>query len=112
MSARRNPNVHSKDSFLLGREVNLDRLVSGKDECVLGDVEVRGVVGTVQDLNESGDIRGEVGDVVDVPLSLAGGLVSIVSARSRIEYEAIDAYHDEVEGNVDIGNGRLQIQCI
>lgn len=69
--------------ILLGREVNLDRLISGKNERVLGDVEVRGVVGTVQDLNESGDIRGEVRHVVDVPLSLAGGLIAMKSVRGR-----------------------------
>lgn len=83
MLAQQNTSYIIKSMILLGREVNLDRLVSGKNECVLGDVEVRRVVGTVQDLNESGDVRGKVRDVVDIPLSLAGGLIVVKLVRGR-----------------------------
>jgi hypothetical protein len=58
---------------LLGREGDIDDLVSGKDEGIFGDIEVSGFVCASEDLDESGNDGREVRDVVDVPLSLAGG---------------------------------------
>lgn len=62
-------------SFIVytGREDDLNDLVSGEDERVFGDVEVVGTVGTLKNLDKSGSLRSEVGDVVDVPLSFSSG---------------------------------------
>jgi len=59
--------------IIVGREGYIDNLVSGKDEGIFSDIEVSGFVCASEDLNESGNDGREVRDVVDVPLSLAGG---------------------------------------
>lgn len=56
---------------LLGREVDLNSLMSRQDESILGDVEVRIVVGAVQDLDQGRSLRRKIRNVVDIPLSLA-----------------------------------------
>jgi len=59
--------------IIIGREGDINDLVAGKDERVLGDVEVGRVISASKDLNESRDDGREVRHVVDIPLSLAGG---------------------------------------
>ena len=45
---------------LLGREVDLNSLMSRQDESILGDVEVRIVVGAVQDLDQGRSLRRKI----------------------------------------------------
>jgi len=59
--------------IVVGGKSDINNLVPWEDEGVLSNVEVGGFIGTSKDLNESGNDRGNVGDVVDVPLGLAGG---------------------------------------
>lgn len=59
--------------IIVGREGNINNLVARKNEGVLGDVEVRSIISASEDLNEGRDDGRDVGDVVDIPLSLAGG---------------------------------------
>jgi len=53
-----------------GRELDLDGLVGGEDEGILGGVEISRNSCTSENLVEGRDLRGQVGDVVDVPNSL------------------------------------------
>jgi hypothetical protein len=61
--------------IISSREDNLDSLVGREDKGVLSNVEL---CGTVEDLVKGRVLGFQVGDTVDVPLSLAGGLLSII----------------------------------
>ena len=52
---------------VLGRERNLDDLVRGKNKSVLRNIEVRVSACTVQNLHKGGNMRRNVGDIVDLP---------------------------------------------
>jgi hypothetical protein len=54
-------------------EDDSDGLVGGKDEGVFGGIEVSLLTGTSKDFIEGRGLRREIGDAVDVPLSLSGG---------------------------------------
>jgi len=56
------------------RESNLNSLSSGKDKGVFSHVEIAWISSPIDDFFESGYVRCEIRDSVDVPLSLASGL--------------------------------------
>ncbi len=60
--------------IISGWEDDSDRLVGGEDEGVFGGIEISLLTGTSKDFIESRGLRREIGDAVDVPLSLSGGL--------------------------------------
>lgn len=68
------PGAKARDINIRGREFYLDGLVERKNECILCWVEGRPVSGSRQYFGESGDLRGQVRDVIDVPDGLSSSL--------------------------------------
>jgi hypothetical protein len=58
---------------VLGRECNLDDLVRRRHERILGDVKGSATICAIKDLHKGRNNRGNVGDIIDLPLGLIYG---------------------------------------
>ena len=85
----------------------MDSLSSGKDEGVFSHIEVSCISSTINDFFESGYVRCEIRDSVNVPLSLASGLKTKKRKKNHFMYreKKISLY---VQGEKNINNWGLK----
>lgn len=55
-------------------ENDLNNLVSRKNEGVLGDIEVIGAVGTIENFDEGRNLGCKIANIVNIPLGLTSSL--------------------------------------